>query len=495
MTRAQKTKISRRTFLRGVGLGAGALTVGGLSRVEAALLPKPAQSETCDVVVIGTGLAGMAAAVQAQEAGAKVIVLEKMPADKVGGNSSLAGGLIAIPSEDTPKAKEEYYADFLKKSQHQGNPELIRLLADQSLEGTAWLKGLGCEFPAPIGVAGYRVKSVVFSPGVYRGMPKALGTLRSLLEQKGGKVVYQAKAKQLILDAAGRVVGVRTQTPAGLKDFNAKAVVLASGGYAGNRQLLEAYVDPGADTMMVRGISWATGDGHRMAQEAGAALVNMGGMASLHIAAVNPKNTAAGNPFMAVAYCLGINREGKRYVDESLGYVANGKAAMRQPGQTVALIFDEEAKKQPGVAGAIRQFQGLGLEVVEAESLEALAAKIGAPPAQLVKTVSEFNAAVQDGKAPTATPPKAGFALKVAAPKFYAFYPLVPGITLTFGGVRINPKAQVQEADGSVIPGLYAAGECAGDPHYDDYIGGGSLANCLVMGRIAGRNAAAEGKA
>jgi succinate dehydrogenase/fumarate reductase flavoprotein subunit len=91
-----------------------------------------------------------------------------------------------------------------------------------------------------------------------------------------------------------------------------------------------------------------------------------------------------------------------------------------------------------------------------------------------------------------AKPPKTDFAYKIAAPKFYAFYPLVPGITLTFGGIKINDKAQVQEADGQVIAGLYAAGECAGGLYYDDYIGGGSLVNCLVMGRVAGKQAAAE---
>jgi flavocytochrome c len=492
---SKKTSISRRKFLQGVGLGAGVLTIGGLTRVEAALLPKPAQSEACDVLVIGTGLTGMVAAIQAQESGAKVVILEKMPADKVGGNSRLAGGLIAVPSENSKQAMEEYYEDFMKKSQGNGNPELVRLLADQVLDGAAWLKAQGVEFPAPIGVAGYRVKSVVFSPGIFRGMPKGLETLRTVFEKKGGKIAYQVKAKQLVVDDAGKVVAIRAQTAAGLKDFNARAVVIAAGGYAANKQILETYVDPNADKMMVRGVSWATGDGHTMAQEAGAALLNMGGMAALHIAAVSPKNTSSGNPFTAVALCLGINREGKRYVDESQGYVANGKATMKQPGQTVALIFDEEIKKQPGVAGAVRQFQGLGLEVVEADTLEALAAKINVPPAQLVKTVTEYNAAVQDGKALTANPPKTAVAHKVATPKFYAFSPLVPGITLTFGGIKINTKAQAQEADGTVIPGLYAAGECAGDLHFDDYIGGGSLANCLVMGRIAGKNAAAEKKA
>jgi flavocytochrome c len=494
MKKGRQLLLSRRTFVQGMGIGAGALTFGGLSCVEAALLPKPSQSETADVVVIGTGLAGLTAALQAQEGGAKVVVIDKVPAAKTGGNSALAGGLIAVPSANTQQAKDEYLEDFLKKSQGNGNRQLLRLLADNVQEDTEWLRAQGIDFPAPIGVAGYRVKAVMFPPALYRGMPKALETLRRQFEGKGGKIEYENKAKQLVMDEAGRVSGVRAATAQGLKDYLARGIVMATGGYAANMQILETYVDPNADKMMVRGVTWATGDGHLMAQEAGAVLVNMGGMAALHIAAVSPKNTSAGNPFTAVAYCVGINRDGKRYVDESLGYVANGKATMKQPGQTVALIFDEEAKKQSGVASAVRQFQGLGIDIVEADSLEALAAKIGCPAPQLVQTVTEFNNAVQDGKALAATPPKTGYALKVSTPKFYAFYPLVPGVTLTFGGIRINDKAQAQEADGTVMPGLYAAGECAGDLHYDDYIGGGALAACLVFGRIAGRRAASEKK-
>jgi succinate dehydrogenase/fumarate reductase flavoprotein subunit len=89
-------------------------------------------------------------------------------------------------------------------------------------------------------------------------------------------------------------------------------------------------------------------------------------------------------------------------------------------------------------------------------------------------------------------PPKEALANKIMTPKFYAFYPLVPGITQTFGGVKVNTNAQVLEPDGRIIPGLYAAGECVGGLFYDDYIGGGSLARCVVLGRIAGKKAASE---
>jgi succinate dehydrogenase/fumarate reductase flavoprotein subunit len=271
----------------------------------------------------------------------------------------------------------------------------------------------------------------------------------------------------------------------------ADAVIIASGGYAANKQLLETFVDPDTDEMRVRGVPWASGDGLLMAQEAGAMLVNMGGIASLHVAAVNPQSPASGNPVRGVPYCLGINRDGMRYVDESKGYVAHGKAALKQPGQTVALIFDEEIKKMPGAKSAWETFTRQGIKVHEANTLAELAAQIGVPADNLAKTVAEFNNAVKDGKALTANPPKAALAYKIQSPKFYAFYPLVPAITLSFGGIRINGKGQVLEADGRIIPGLFAAGECAGGLFYDDYIGGSSLANCLVMGRVTGRGAAA----
>ena len=482
--------IDRRQFIKGIGLGAGFLTLGKIDMAQAALLPKAKRSEKFNVVVIGTGLSGMVAAVAAQNAGAKVAVLEKMGEKEVGGNSKLAGGLIAIPRDDSPGARDEYFEDFMKKSSGKGNAVLSKVLAYQSLDAVEWLKAQGAELTAPVTVAGYRVKCVVFKPGAYKGMPKGLEALRLNLTKKGGKIIYETKAKQLIMNEAGAVIGVRAQDAAGLKDYLADAVVIAAGGYGGNREMLETFVDPNADDMMVRGVTTATGDGLNMAREAGAMWVNMGGMASVHVAAVSPKNTAAGNPFMAIAYTLGINRDGKRYVDESLGYVANGKASMKQPGQTVAMIFDEEIKKQAGVTAAVKQFEGLGIDIVEANTLGELAAKISVPAAALEKTVADFNAAVKDGKAMDAQPAKTAFAYKVESPKFYAFYPLLPGITLTFGGIKINEKAQAQEADGKVISGLYAAGECAGGLYYEDYIGGASLANCLVMGRIAGQQAA-----
>jgi flavocytochrome c len=482
-------RITRRTLLAGLGAAATALTPA-----HAALLPAGRRTEKYDVIVIGTGMAGTAAALQAILDGGNVVVLEKMPEQRNSGNSRLAAGYFAVPSADTPEARQNYLEDLVQKSQGRGNAAIYRLLADNVLADVAWMQEHGVQLSATVPQAPYRLSVAIAAPGAYVGMPSLLGTLRRRLTDLGGKIAYETKAKQLIMDDRGRVAGVRAVAPDGVVDFSANAVVIAAGGYAANKLILEQFVDPSAGAMMVRGTPWATGDGLLMAQEAGAGLVNMAGLTSLHVAAVNPNETAAGNPFQAMPYCLAINREGRRYVDESLGYVANGKATLRQPRQTTALIFDEEIRKLPDVATSIGVFQRLRQAIVEAASLDELARKIEVPAAQLAETVASFNAAVKDGQATGANPPKAALARRIEAPKFYAFYPLVPGITLSFGGLAIDASARVLEPDGRVIPRLYAAGEGAGGLYYDDYIGGSSLANCLVMGRVAGRLAQKESR-
>jgi len=492
MKRKRRDGITRRQFLKNTGVGAGIMALGQVGLAESAQLPKGISKEKHDVVVIGTGLSGLLAALEARMNGADVVILEKANMNNSGGNSKLAAGVIVIPSDNTRQAKDDYYEDFIKKSVGKADPDLTRVLADQVFEGADWLKTQGIEFMPPIPTPGFRIKGIVAAPGLFKGMPKALERLREVLGKQGAKIAYETKAKELIMDSRGKVEGVKAIDSAGVKDYISKAVIIASGGFSANKEMLQLWVDPDADAMMARGVPWSTGDGIKMAHEAGALLVNMGGMTGIHIAAVSPKNTASGNPFVVLPFCIGINREGKRYVDESKGYVAHGKAVMKQPGQKVALVFDEEIKKTPAGSTTVKLFQGLGIEVSEAETIEELASKIGAPPATLKLTINEFNNAVKDGKALEIKPPKEALARKIITPKFYAFYPLVPGITMTFGGVKVNTDAQVLEPDGRIIPGLYAAGECVGGMFYDDYIGGGSLARCVVLGRIAGKNAASE---
>lgn len=127
----------------------------------------------------------------------------------------------------------------------------------------------------------------------------------------------------------------------------------------------------------------------------------------------------------------------------------------------------------------------------QADTLAELAALTGLPDEAMQATIAAYNAAVSEGAAPGAQLPKAQLASRIETPPFYAFSPLVPGIALTFGGVMIDVDARAQEADGRMIVGLFAAGECAGATFFHDYIGGGALTQALVTGRIAGRGSVA----
>lgn len=483
--------MSRRNLLAGIGAGAG---LGGLltaSAAQAALLPQPAAAENFDVVVIGTGMAGCAAALEAASRGARVAVVEKSAESRAGGNSLLAGGYFAMPRTDAQADRDAYLEDFIKKGLGRGNREIYELMTANARADVAWLAANGIEFLPEADMPPYRVAAALVAPGAYMGMPRMMKNLRQTIAGKGAVFFYDTKARQLVMNERGAVAGVRCVGNNGVVDYAAHAVVVAAGGYGGNTQILEAYSDPNAGAMMVRGVPWATGDGLTMALAAGAGLKGMGGLGALHVAAVDELETAAGNPFAALPHGLAVNREGRRFIDESRGYVAHGKAVLGQPGQRSTLIFDEKVKALPGPASALATFQRLGIRTYEADTLEELAAAVGIPAEALVETVRAFNEAVEGEAAPGANPPKAGLALRIDTPKFYAFHPLAPGITLTFGGIMIDARARVLEPDGRVIPGLFAAGEGAGAVFFDDYVGGGSLTNCLVMGRVAGREATA----
>ncbi|MCU0949600.1 MAG: FAD-dependent oxidoreductase [Burkholderiaceae bacterium] len=482
----------RRRLLRGMTAGAAALAAS--SATQASLLPKPKKSEKVDVVVIGAGMSGLTAALTALQAGAKVLIVDKMPESRTGGNSRLAGGLFAVPRDDSAEAKKDYLEDFAKKAMGRGNVEIYKVLAERAHESVAWVKAQGGEFLPLAPLAPYRLSQFTPAPAPYFGMPRLLAALRAKFTASGGRIAFDTKARQLLMDESGRVNGVRATNSDGAIDYLAGAVVIAAGGYAAARDMLETLIDPNAGAMNVRGVKTATGDGQLLAREAGAALIGMAGLTALHIAAVAPSDPAAGNPFLALPFGVAINRQGRRFVDESRGYVAVGKATMGQPEQTIALVLSEEAFNLPAPQLSAATFRKLNQTIVEAASAEEMAAKLDVPVASFVATVNEFNARVEAGnKAPGATPPKNGFAYKLSG-KLYAFTPLKPGITLTFGGIAINPRAQALESDGRVVRGLFACGEGAGALYFDDYIGGGSLINCLVMGRVAGASAAAAAK-
>lgn len=458
------------------------------------LLPTPDRHETADVIVIGTGLSGTIAALEAASRGARVIVIDKATPGQAGGNSRHAGGAFCVPNDSSAEARAAFLEDNLRVCGGRGNRELLALVAANVNGDVEWLRTQGVDILAARPWPPHRVSLAIAAPGLFEGAATMLETLWSSLAGLGVTVAFETKARQLVMDQNAAVCGVRAAGPGGLVDLLAPAVVVAAGGYAANGQMLEAYVGATAAGLTVRGVPWATGDGLNLAQQAGAGLRGIGGTASLHIVATHPTNPASGQPATAIAFGIGVNRDGRRFVDESRGYVAFGKAVLDQPGQTAALIIGSGVLELPGPAGARALFDRLGIETVVASGAGELARRLDVPPGPLAATIEQFNAAITDGgTAPAADPPKLQMAYPIEPP-YLAFAPLRPAVTLTFGGIMIDTQARALEPDGRPIPGLFAAGEGAGHLFFEDYIGGGSLTNCLVMGRIAGRNAAGCGR-
>lgn len=244
---------------------------------------------------------------------------------------------------------------------------------------------------------------------------------------------------------------------------------------------------------MVRGQKALTGDGILAATRIGGMLYQMGGMQAVHLAAVAETNTTL-NPNNAIQQCIAINNEGRRYADESLGYVNNGKKLFEQPGKKVcALIFDEKIAEMDPVQMDIEKFEvNNGIPMIRASSLDDLAAQINVPADALKQTVAEFNAASDGTKTTGLTVDKTACANKVEGPNYLAFYPLVVGSIMCFGGLYTNNDFQVLESDGVPIANLFAIGECIGGVFKHDYISGSSLARCLVSGTYTAEIIAGE---
>jgi tricarballylate dehydrogenase len=324
----------------------------------------------------------------------------------------------------------------------------------------------------------------------------------------GIDVRFEAKATRLVTDDRGSVTGVVIRTPQGTETVGARAVVLAAGGFEANAEMRTRYLGPNWELARVRGTPYNTGDAIRMALDANA--VPWGHWSGCHavqwdLNAPWHGDRKVGDNFQKHSYPLGIivNLRGERFVDEGADfrnytYVKYGRAVIQQPRRAAFQIFDQK------VVSLLREEYRIR-EVTKAEdpTLEGLARKLEIDVEGLVRTVREFNAAVQsgtynpaikDGKSTRGiTPPKSNWALPIDTPPYVGFA-VTTGITFTFGGLHITTDGEVLDNESRVIPGLFAAGELVGGLFYNNYPGGAGLMAGAVFGRIAGRSAARSTK-
>jgi tricarballylate dehydrogenase len=443
------------------------------------------KKKVVDVLVIGDGIAGCVAALAARKRGADVMIIEKSQPNVPHGNTAFSGGALRRVSREYPETK--YFADIMKVSQGQADAEITRITIRNSRRAKANLSRLGIRWTSPTSNPG-RADSVVG-----RGATLA-PALRKAVKKAKIPILYETKLTDISL-SNGSLGNVRVQTKTGTQTIPCKALVISTGGFQANRKLVTQYIGKGAHRLVLRGDKKSTGDGHRIAAKLGARLIGMEGYHGgiIHYGYKKFPRVGEVKGMRSVKkYEPGIlvNRQGKRFVDEGEDtadktYAKFGRIiALTQPGGIAYLIFDSKAKDRVDP-----MYDGPEKGPIEAMTLEDLAKKLSIAPSRLRSTVDAFNRAVDDGTNAKLTPPKSNFAQRIDRPPFYA-YVVTGGMTFTFGGIKINSKAEVMSKTASVISGLYAAGEVTGGFFYNNYPAGSSLTRCAVFGGIAGKNAA-----
>ena len=485
------------------------------------------------MLVVGAGNAAMCAALAARDEGADVLVLERAPEAERGGNTAFTAGAMRtvydgvadlqalmpdLSAEEIATTDfgvyraDQFYADMERVTEYRADPDLVEVMVSRSHETLKWMAGKGIRFAPIFGRQAYKVDGRFrFWGGLtVEVVGGGLGLVESehkIAAKDGVGILYNSRAVSLLADDDG-IHGVVAVVDGVTTEIRARAVVLACGGFQANVEWRTRYLGPGWDLAKVRGTRFNTGEGHRMAFEAGASAA--GHWSGCHAVgwdrnAPEYGDLAVGDGFQKHSYPFGImvNADGRRFVDEGADfrnytYAKYGRRILEQPGQFAWQVFDQKVVHLLRDEYRIRE-----VTRVQAATLEELAYRLdGVDPEGFLAEVAAFNAAVdvtvpfdptvKDGRGTTGLAvPKSNWANPVTEGPFLAFQ-VTCGVTFTFGGIRITPQAQVVSTEGTVMPGLFACGEIIGGLFYHNYPGGTGLTAGSVFGRVAGTNAASE---
>lgn len=447
-----------------------------------------------DVVVIGGGGAGFAAAVSAKEAGANVILVEKLAS--VGGNTLISGGEYAAPANDIQKEEgiedsKELFAKDVEEAG--GNPELIKVLADKATEDAYWLRDdIGVEWlDSLMFFGGHSVKRSLI-PAAHTGNELIKNYLKKA-EELGIEVLTETDVKE-ILSKDGKVCGIKAETKDGELVVNAKSVVVASGGFGANADMCYENDKEIDEHVLSTNSPGATGDGILMAEKLGADTVDMDKIQLYPVCDVETGKLLYCGDTRLVGGALLVNKEGKRFVEE-LGTRREISMAIKAQTDYVGyVLWDETSNEKTGTMKSnpeeAKSLFDRGL-MVKADTLEELADHFGIDKDALLETVKTFNENSAKKEDPEFNLRMLGWQVKDAP--FYMMK-AAPAVHHTMGGLKINTDAQVLNKDGEWIDGLYAAGEVTGGIHGSNRLGSVAMADITVFGRIAGENAAANAK-
>ena len=438
---------------------------------------------TADVVIIGAGGAGLAAAIEADKAAAKVIIVEKMAA--AGGTTLLSGGYYNAvdPTRQQLSGVEDSVEQHIQQTYEGGdkvaNLELVTKLCSEATENMLWLESMGMKFNMGITTA-----TGAIWPRSHKAVePNGEGYIHVLLDALEGtdvEILYETKATEILMNE-GRACGIKAESANVNYTLEAtKGVIIASGGFGSNIEMRQAYntIWPTLDeSVRSSNTIAATGAGLVVAQAVGANLV---GMEYIQLHPLG--NPETGNFLGAVSgdveTYLQVNLEGKRYIAEDSRRDELCKAALQQTDGLMWQLTSGES-----LAGEYSVMLGYGYK---ADSVEELAAEIDIEPGVLGEALNTYNAGVDAGKDELG---RGILTYKFDTAPYYATLRCVT-VHHTMGGIEINTEAQVLDAEGNVIPALYAAGEVTGGIHGGNRLGGNALADAIVFGRTAGQNAA-----
>ncbi|BCJ91245.1 tricarballylate dehydrogenase [Terrihabitans soli] len=488
-------------------------------------------SKQVDVLVVGAGNAALCSAISAHENGASVLIIEAAPFEERGGNSVFTGGAFRFAYESLDDLRkvcptldqedlanidfgtyttDQFFDDMYELTSYRTDPELCEVLVRSSLETAIWVARQGVELRPGLGRQAFKVDGKFRFWGglalhISGGGPGLMEALYKNVEKRGIEIVYDCPAQSLI-EENGRITGVRAQLKGRGVTINAGAVILACGGFESNTEMRARYLGQGWDMAKVRGTRFNMGRGLTMALDAGAK--PHGNWSGCHSVAwdVNAPPTgdlSVGDQFQKHNYPFGImvNARGERYVDEGANfhshtYAKYGGEIMKQPGMFVWQVFDSKVSHLLRSEYRIRR-----VTKAESDTLEGLAEKLeGVDKKQFLETVYAFNAAcksdvafdpnIRDGRSTTGLAiDKTNWANALDTPPYHAYH-VTTGVTFTFGGIKVTPSAQVEDAYSGVIDGLYAAGEMVGGLFFENYASGTGLMSGATFGRLAGQGAA-----
>ena len=460
-------------------------------------LPK---TSNYDVVVIGAGGAGFSAAITAKNAGANVVLLEKMPA--VGGNSLISGAEMNVAknwvqpklgiNDDSP---ELHAQDTFKGGDGKGDMKVINVMTHQALDAAKWCRDyLGVRFEDDnlFFFGGHSRKRALIPVG-HTGT-EFIAKFQAKADELGIPVITNMKAEELIKNKDGRVVGVKATMDGSEYTFNAKGgVVLATGGFGANPEMVKKYNPKIDERFKTTDAPGTTGEALYMAERAGAELVNMGYIQTYPIC--DPISGAI--ELIADARFDGaimLNQEGKRFVEELQRRDVLSEAILNQTGRYCWVLWNDKigsiSNTVKAHANEYEAFTKQGV-MTTCDDLKCIADFTKIPFDQLQKTVKRVSDMAGKGNDKDFNH-RSGL-VDMQQGKYYVIK-AVPSTHHTMGGVRINEKAEALTAEGKVIPGLWAAGEVTGVTHGTNRLGGNAYTDIIVFGRIAGEAAAKAAK-